>query len=416
MLSSKSSNRVSLFSWVLYDVGNTIFFTGIVGLFFPLWVVTEMEGTDSDYGFTLSASMFVVLLIAPFVGAVCDRVRNLKYGVSACTLIAVVAIFLAGFNIEILLVGLVLFGVSFIFMNMAEIFYNSGLSLISTNQNIGRIGGIAIGIGYIGALVAVLIGVVGVEHYGYDYGLSFQIIAGFILLVSIPMSIFFKDQQKLSSKHSFPAIGLATLRQFFAGVRYIFRSPSIRIFMVARFWYMWAIGVGSSFVALYGLDTLGLTSFQIEMILLVGVIFAMPFGMLWGVLVDRLGSKLCLQLVLTGWAIVFLLAIMVPLFNWSTEIWWLFGILVGCLYGGLWTADRPLLISLSPEGFLGESFGFYSLMARFAYLVGTFVWAILSDTFAQGQIMAVGTLFLSTLIGLACVCMISNTGTRVINK
>ena len=206
MLSSNSSNRVSLFSWVLYDVGNTIFFTGIVGLFFPLWVVTEMEGTDSDYGYTLSASMFLVLLIAPFVGAVCDRVRNLKYGVSSCTLIAVVAIFLAGFDLGILLFGLVLFGVSFIFMNMAEIFYNSGLSLISTNQNIGRIGGIAIGIGYIGALVAVLIGVIGVEYYGYDYGLSFQIIAGFIVLVTIPISIFFKDQQKLPREHSFPSI------------------------------------------------------------------------------------------------------------------------------------------------------------------------------------------------------------------
>ena len=107
-------------------------------------------------------------------------------------------------------------------------------------------------------------------------------------------------------------------------------------------------------------------------------------------------------------ALIFLLAVLVPLFEWSTDIWWLFGILVGCLYGGLWTADRALLISLSPEGFLGESFGFYSLMARLAYLVGTFVWAILSDAFAQGQIMAVFTLFLSTLMGLACVRRISD--------
>ena len=388
-----------------------MFFTGIVGLFFPLWVVTEMNGTDSDYGFTLSASMFVVLLIAPFVGAISDRVRNLKFGVACCTLIAVVTIFFAGFDIELLLLGLVLFGISFIFMNMAEIFYNSGLSLVSTNQNIGRIGGIAIGVGYIGALVAVLIGVVGIEHYGYDYGLSFQIIAGFILLVSIPMSIFFKDHHRRSSEYAFPSIGLAAIQQFLYGIKHIFSSSSIRIFMIARFWYMWAIGVGSSFVALYGIDTLGFTSFQIEMILLVGVLFAMPFGMVWGVLVDRLGSKLCLQLVLTGWAIIFLLAALVPLFDWSTDIWWLFGILVGCLYGGLWTADRPLLMSLSPEGFLGESFGFYSLTARLAYLVGTFVWAILSDAFAQGQIMAVFTLFLSTLIGLACVCRISDKNT-----
>ena len=406
MFNQMSSSRLSLFSWVLYDVGNTVFFTGIVGLFFPLWVVTEMGGADSDYGFTLSGSMFVVLLLAPFIGTLCDQGGNIKVGVTLCTLIAVIAIFLAGFETSILILGLVLFGSSFIFMNMAEIFYNSGLSLISTSKNIGKIGGIAIGFGYIGALVAVVIGVVVVEHYGYSYGVSFQIIASFILIVSIPIGLYFKEGQKRYVRTSLIVAGSHTVQQLLQGIRYILTLPSLRIFIFARFWYMWGIGVGSSFVALYGIDTLGFTTFQIEMILLVGVLFAMPFGLIWGILVDRLGSKTCLQLVLSGWAIVFLLAIIVPVFDLSTNIWWAFGIFVGCLYGGLWTADRPLLISLCEEKFLGECFGFYSLVARLAYLVGTFVWAILSDNFAQGQIIAVVTLFLSVIVACACVSRI----------
>ena len=405
-------NRLSLFSWVLYDVGNTVFFTGIVGLFFPLWVVTEMKGTDSDYGFTLSGSMFVVLLIAPFAGTLSDQVSNIKFGVTLCTIVAAITIFLAGFDTSILILGLVLFGISFIFMNIAEIFYNPGLSLISTSTNIGRVGGIAIGFGYIGALVAVMIGVVAIENYGYSYGISFQIIAAFILVVTIPMGLFFKERRKKHTGTSLIVAGSHAIHQFLHGIRYILALPSLRIFIFARFWYMWGIGVGSSFVALYGIDTLGFTSFQIEMILLVGVLFAMPFGLIWGILVDRLGPKICLQLVLSGWAIVFLLAIIVPVFGLSTNIWWAFGIFVGCLYGGLWTADRPLLIALCEEKFLGECFGFYSLVARLAYLVGTFVWAVLSDNFAQGQIIAVSTLFLSILIAYGCVFRIPSKNAK----
>ena len=59
--------------WIIYDVGNTLFFTGVVGLFFPLWVTQEMSGNDATVGYTLSLAMSVVLVLGPLLGAVSDQ-------------------------------------------------------------------------------------------------------------------------------------------------------------------------------------------------------------------------------------------------------------------------------------------------------------------------------------------------------
>ena len=60
-------------SWVVYDLANTIFSFNIVSLFFSLWIVNDMGGKDSDYALANSFSMFVVFLVAPFLGALSDQ-------------------------------------------------------------------------------------------------------------------------------------------------------------------------------------------------------------------------------------------------------------------------------------------------------------------------------------------------------
>ena len=37
-------SRPAVAAWIVYEMGNTLFFTGVVGLFFPLWVTHEMSG------------------------------------------------------------------------------------------------------------------------------------------------------------------------------------------------------------------------------------------------------------------------------------------------------------------------------------------------------------------------------------
>ncbi|MEK7767076.1 MAG: MFS transporter, partial [bacterium] len=60
-------------SWVLYDLANTIFSMNIVSLYFSLWVVNVMHGSDAQYGFVNAVSMGVIFLGSPLLGALTDQ-------------------------------------------------------------------------------------------------------------------------------------------------------------------------------------------------------------------------------------------------------------------------------------------------------------------------------------------------------
>lgn len=65
----------SVVSWVLYDLANTIFSMSIVSLYFSLYIrdVVGPERADRIYGFTTTASMGIIFVLSPLLGAVTDR-------------------------------------------------------------------------------------------------------------------------------------------------------------------------------------------------------------------------------------------------------------------------------------------------------------------------------------------------------
>ncbi|MCL0099826.1 hypothetical protein M1O55_03025, partial [Dehalococcoidia bacterium] len=58
----------SVISWILYDVSNTVFNLGVLGLFLPLWINHRQGTTDADLGFPVAIAMVVVLILSPFLG------------------------------------------------------------------------------------------------------------------------------------------------------------------------------------------------------------------------------------------------------------------------------------------------------------------------------------------------------------
>lgn len=47
-------NKLSIGSWALYDLANTIFSLNIISLYFSLWIVNDLGGKDSEFGITSS--------------------------------------------------------------------------------------------------------------------------------------------------------------------------------------------------------------------------------------------------------------------------------------------------------------------------------------------------------------------------
>ena len=163
--------NLSIFSWVIYDIGNTLFNAGVTGLFFPLWIITKLNGTDATVGYTLSLALLISLIISPIVGTISDQTRNRKIFLGIFTVICGLSTTFIG-N-DSLIDSLFYYGVSVTCLHVGDIFYNSMLKDVSNKNNIGIIGGIGAGVGYIGAIIAILIGLLIIEDQGPEFKKSF---------------------------------------------------------------------------------------------------------------------------------------------------------------------------------------------------------------------------------------------------
>src|SRR4029079_13793081 len=170
-------------SWILYDLANVVFSMGVVSSYFPLYVRshTGQEGADTAYSAITSLAMASMFVISPLLGAMTDRARRRMPFLIWSTLLCVGATALIARGPFALSAGL------FIFANAA---YQAGLQFfdallpeVTTEENRGRIGGIGVGVGYLGSYVAVGLGFLVPSDARV---LQFTIIAVAFLLFAIP--------------------------------------------------------------------------------------------------------------------------------------------------------------------------------------------------------------------------------------
>jgi UMF1 family MFS transporter len=116
--------------------------------------------------------------------------------------------------------------------------------------------------------------------------------------------------------------------------------------------------------------------------------------------VDRLGPKRTLDAVLVVWLAVFVLVAAIGGLNLPGWLFWIVGPLSGVALGGLWTADRPLMLQLSPPRYLGQFYGLYAMVGRFAAIIGPLLWAAIVDGLGLGRPVAVLTLAIWIVVSL----------------
>lgn len=371
--------RRAVASWVLYDLANTIFSMGVVSLYFSLWVRDQVgaQRADSSYGVLTAISMAITFVIAPLLGAMTDRARRRMPFLITSTLICV------AFTALLARMGFYGTAICFIIANATYQaglqFYDALLPEVSTEENRGRIGGIGVGVGYLGSYVAVGLGMaLGTDNKP----LLFTCIAAAFLSFSIPCFLFVKERgnprpRPINWRMVKESTG-ETIRTLRAGDRY----PGLIRFLVGRVFYTDAINTVISIMALYTVNVAvagGMTEKQgqgrAQLIMLCAITFAVIGGFVWGRMTDRLGPKRTLNLVLYAWMAIFLGAGLVGLIG--LPLWCLFVVAsaAGFSMGGIWAADRPYMLRLTPPARIGEFYGLYGMVGRFSAITGPIIWA-----------------------------------------
>ena len=390
--------RTAVGAWVTYDIANTVFWTGVVGLSFPLWLTKELSGDDATLGYTLAATMIVVLVAAPIIGAISDQIGRKIPLLVVATLICVGATFLLGSGG--LFVSLALFALALASMELGTIFYNSLLHEVSTEDNRGKVSGLGTGIGYLGSFVAVGIALGFTDSRGYVFVM--HVVALLFLLFAIPIFVLLNEQRRQVLSSTILSKVSQAFSQLNGNLRSLHRFPGLRRFLIARFIYGMGINTGVAFAVVYASETVGLSDREIQLVLLAGISIAIPGGVLWGTLVDRIGPGRVLTVALFMWMGLFLFAVAIPWLSWTRHLYWAVGCLTGVAMSGVWTADRPYMLVFTPPEYLGEFFGLHGMVGKLGRVIGPFMWAFIAVTLDLGQPVAllslVGCLVISYAI------------------
>ncbi|SVC91137.1 uncharacterized protein METZ01_LOCUS343991, partial [marine metagenome] len=258
--------NIPVIAWITYDMGNTVFFTGVMGLLFPLWITKVMGGDDATLGFTLAIAMAVVFIISPVLGTISDQTGKRKSFLVVFTILFIASGLLIGTSDLEISIGFFALGV--VAIHTADIFYNALLEDVSNSNNMGLIAGLGVGLGYLGAIVAVLISFMWMDTLGHLNVI--RILSILMLILTLPLMMVAKDKPggDPTEKSSIPALAYLSFHRIITAVKTLRTEATWARFLVARFWYMWAINAAGAFVVLYGIETLRLTDQQVHIVML----------------------------------------------------------------------------------------------------------------------------------------------------
>ena len=385
---------------------------GVLSLYFSLFVRSEVgaDRADGVYGVVSAISMGLIFILSPALGAMTDRARRRMPFLVGATLICVAGTALIGTGPFALSIGL------FILANAAYQagvqFYDSLLPEVTHAGNRGRISGIGVGVGYLGSYIAVGAGfLIAPDNHPALFGL---LAAGF-LLFALPCFLFVRERGNPTPR---PVFSWSAL-QASAGetVRTLKASrdfPGLARFLVGRVFYTDAINTVISYMGLYTVNVALATGLsqaegrtQAQLVLMSAITCSVVGGLAWGFAVDRFGPKRTLTTVLQLWIVVFALAAAVGAF--ALPILWLYVVagLAGIALGGIWAADRPYMLRLSPPDRVGEFYGLYGMVGRFSAITGPLLWAAIVYVAVDrgglptltGQSMAICSLLAMTIVG-----------------
>ena len=405
-------------SWVLYDLANTIFSMGVVSVYFSTWVRDQVGAlrADSVYGVITAISMGLIFIASPILGSMTDRARRRMPFLVVSTLICVFFTALlarAGFYVTALC-----FTIANVAYQAGLQFYDAMLPEVSHEGNRGKISGIGVGVGYLGSYIAVGLGMDAVFGSS-DKPFLFTMIALFFLLFALPCFLFVKERGNPNPREVFSLSMLRestseTLRTIRSGQQY----PGLVRFLVGRVFYTDPINTVISIMMLYTINVAehtGLSHEQGEatgkLIMMTAISFAVVGGFAWGWIVDRVGPKRTLNYVLYLWVGVFLLAAAVGILGLPIITLYAVACSAGVALGGVWAADRPYMLRLTPPSRIGEFYGLYGMVGRFSAITGPLIWAIVTRVTINGLGLApnvgqgIGVLVLLGLIVVSYVIL-----------
>jgi UMF1 family MFS transporter len=305
-----------------------------------------------------------------------------------------------------LMASLLMYVVANIAYQAGQQYYDALLPEVSTEANRGWIGGVGVGVGYLGSFIGIVIGLAflgGVDALTQDaqtgrYQVVFALSGALFLAFSLPCFLWVTERPRRGRRFTLAAVA-ESWRQVADTLRHVRRYPGLARFLIGRVFYTDAVNTVIFFMGIYVTNEVGFSTADVQLLIMAALVFAVPGGFLWGRVVDRIGPKRTLDIVLGLWMVIFVWIAVVGYCHLPQLAFWPVPCLTGLALGGTWSADRPYMLRLTPPARIGEFYGLYGMVGRFSAIIGPLVWSIVVDRLHWGRPAAILTLLAGTIIG-----------------
>lgn len=379
--------RRQALAWAFYDWANsafpTVVSTFVIAAYFAQGIAPDPATGQAQWGWMQAAAALVFALLSPLLGAVADAGgrRRLMLGLATLvTALATAALWFAQPDPAFALYALACVAIATIAFEIGMVFYNSMLTQVASRERLGRVSGLAWGLGYAGGLACLALCLVllvqpnpalfGLDRANAEHVRATALLVAIWLLVfSWPVLVALPDPPGPRPSWRQAAVaGLAELRGL---LRSLPRRPDLTRFLVARLFYTDGLNTLFAFGAIYAAGVFGM---GFEQILLFGIAMNVAAGLGaagFALVEDRVGSR---RMVLAALAAMVVLGI--PLLLTDSAAWfWALALSLGLFFGPAQAASRAVMARMAPPQDVAAWFGLFALSGRVTGFLGPAVLA-----------------------------------------
>ena len=339
-------------NWILYDVANSAFIM-LVSTTIPIFFrsLAEGEGLSPEqatgvWGTVTSAAVLILAVLSPILGAVADY-KGMKKKMFLTSLLLGIAGLLAMSFAGEWVAFLVLFVIARVGYSASNIFYDSMLTDVTTDEKMDMVSSHGFAWGYIGSCIPFIIGIVLI--FTTPFGLTTQTATQLSFLVTavwwfgltIPLLKTYRQTYYLEGKPERIRDIFHQLGDTFQKIR---KNKQLLFYILAYFCYIDGVNTIISMSTSYG-DEMGISSSAMIFALLLTQFIAFPCAIISGKLAKKHGALKMIKIFIVCY-------IAICIFGFQLDQAWEFWVLAGAVslcQGGIQDLYRSSYGKLIPK-------------------------------------------------------------------
>jgi len=372
---TSEANWKAKWGWALFDWASspvpTLHATFVFAVYFSTTIAPE-NGTVLWAQMTAITSLLIALL-SVFAGRFADSKGLIKHALTISLLIgalSVMGLWYAEPSSDFILYALLLSALSIFMMEIGFVFYNALLVHLVPTEKMGRLSGIAWGIGYVGAVIALSLALAifilpeqapfGLDKAQAEHVRATMIFAGlWAIIFYIPLFLFVKSPPATPQEGRY----LTQVKQAIQDARSI---PDMIRFLIARMAFNDGLVTLFALGGIFAAKVFGFTQTEI-LIFAIALNISAGLGAIGGGWADdRLGALPTIRYALIGLMICGTIAICAP----SKEVFWAATVILGLFVGPCQSASRSYVARRAPEDSKASLFGLYMLSGKATSFIG----------------------------------------------